>query len=132
MEIARELAARVGVVVAMGTRAAFGGVHAATPNPGDCIGLQFDHAQPGGLFVPDWRSQRGLPVINVAGCPAHPHAMTQTLAWLAAELPLKLDELNRPLTQFSTVVHQGCTRNEYHEYDIEYHQPGGAPACSST
>jgi hydrogenase small subunit len=26
------------------------------------------------------------------------------------------------------VVHQGCTRNEYHEYDIEEHQPGGR-AC---
>ena len=47
------------------------------------IGLQFDHAQPGGLLAPDWRSRRGLPVINVAGCPAHPHTMTQTLAALA-------------------------------------------------
>jgi hydrogenase small subunit len=128
MEIARELAARAGVVVAMGTCAAFGGVHAATPNPGACIGLQFDRAQPGGLFAPDWRSQWGLPVVNVAGCPAHPHAMTQTLAWLAAGQPLALDELNRPVPHFSTVVHQGCTRNEYHEYDIEEHQPGGR-AC---
>jgi len=128
MDMACELAERAGVVVAMGTCAAFGGVHAATPNPGDCIGLQYNRAMPGGLLAPDWRSRRGLPVINVSGCPAHPHAMTQTLAWLATGLPLPLDNLNRPLAFFNTVVHQGCTRNEYHEYDIEETEPGGR-AC---
>lgn len=124
MDLVRDLAERAGVVVAMGTCAAFGGVHAAPPNPSDCIGLQFDHAQPGGLLAPEWRSRRGLPVINVAGCPAHPHTMTQTLAVLALGLPLPLDGLNRPASHFSTVVHQGCTRNEYHEYDVEDTQPG--------
>lgn len=128
MDMARDLAQRAGVVVAMGTCAAFGGVHAAAPNPGDCIGLQYDRAVPGGLFPPEWRSRRGLPVVNIAGCPAHPHAMTQTLAWLSTGLPLPLDDLNRPQAFFNTVVHQGCTRNEYHEYDIEDTEPGGR-AC---
>ncbi len=128
MDLVRDLAARADVVVAMGTCAAFGGVHAAPPNPSDCIGLQFDHAQPGGLLPADWRSRGGWPVVNVAGCPAHPHTMTQTLATLALGLPLPLDGLNRPASHFSTVVHQGCTRNEYHEYDIEDSQPGGR-AC---
>jgi Ni,Fe-hydrogenase I small subunit len=128
LEMVRQLARRAGVVVAMGTCAAFGGIHAATPNPSDCIGLQFDRAAPGGLLPPEWRSHRNLPVINIAGCPAHPHAMTQTLAWLATGLPLPLDELNRPQAFFNTVVHQGCTRNEYHEYDIEELEPGGR-AC---
>lgn len=127
-EIILELAERAAVVVAMGTCAAFGGIHAAPPNPSDCIGLQFDHDRPGGLLPPEWRSRGGLPVINVAGCPAHPHAMTQTLAWLASGRLLQLDELNRPRMHFSQVVHQGCTRNEYHEYDIEDHEPGGR-AC---
>lgn len=128
MEIARELAERAGVVVAMGTCAAFGGIHAAAPNPSDCIGLQYDRAEPGGLLPPAWRSRCGLPVINIAGCPAHPHAMTQTLAWLATDLPLPLDALNRPQAFFGSVVHQGCTRNEYHEYNIEEADIGGR-AC---
>ncbi len=127
-DLVLELAARAGVVVAMGTCAAFGGVHAAPPNPSDCIGLQFDHATPGGLFPPEWRSRRGLPVINVAGCPAHPNTMTQTLAALATGLLVPLDALNRPASHFSTLVHQGCTRNEYHEYDVEDTEPGGK-AC---
>jgi uptake hydrogenase small subunit len=128
MEIARELAGQADVVVAMGTCAAFGGVHAADPNPTDCLGLQFDRATPGGLLPPEWRSRSGLPVVNVSGCPAHPHAMTQTLAALAAGIPLDLDELNRPRAFFNTLVHQGCTRNEYHEYDIEDVEVGGR-AC---
>ena len=128
MEIVRELAARARHVVAMGTCAAFGGVHAAGPNPSDCIGLQFDRATPGGLFPPEWRARGGLPVINVAGCPAHPHTMTQTIAALAAGMDLELDEINRPRAFFETQVHQGCTRNEYHEYDVEDVELGG-PAC---
>lgn len=128
MDLARRLAERAGTVVAMGTCAAYGGVHAAPPNPSDCVGLQFTQAQAGGLLGAAWRSRSGLPVVNVAGCPAHPHAMTQTLAALAAGMPLELDAIGRPLPHFSTVVHQGCTRNEYHEYDIEDTTPGGK-AC---
>jgi len=128
MNIVRDLAAHAGAVVAVGTCAAFGGIPAAEPNPSDCVGLQFDHEKAGGLFAADWRSRLGLPVINIAGCPAHPHAMTQTLAWLAAERPITLDDLNRPVDFFSTLVHKGCTRNEYHEYDIEDTQFGG-DAC---
>lgn len=120
-----ELAHQAGVVVAMGTCAAFGGVHAASPNPGECIGLQFTRGSRGGLLPEDWQSRNGYPVVNVSGCPAHPHAMTQTLAWLASGLPLALDMLNRPQSLFNTMVHQGCTRNEYHEYDIEETAPGG-------
>ncbi|MGR8930538.1 MAG: NADH-quinone oxidoreductase subunit B family protein [Gammaproteobacteria bacterium] len=128
MAMARELAEQAGVVVAMGTCAAFGGVHAAAPNPSDCIGLQFHRDEPGGLLPAEWHSRRGLPVVNLSGCPAHPHTMTQTLAWLAKDLPLPLDDLNRPRAFFNTLVHQGCTRNEYHEYDIEDSEPGGR-AC---
>jgi hydrogenase small subunit len=124
-DIARALAERAGAVVAMGTCAAFGGVHAAPPNPGDCTGLQFTQSSPGGLLPADWTAASGLPVINIAGCPAHPHAMTQTLAWLASGLPMELDGLNRPAAHFASVVHQGCTRNEYHEYDVEETEPGG-------
>ena len=128
IDIVRSIAPNAGAVLAMGTCAAFGGIHAAAPNPSDCVGLQFDRSTPGGLFPPEWRSLRNLPVINIAGCPAHPHAMTHTIAWLATDLPLKLDALNRPAAFFSTVVHQGCTRNEYHEYNIEETEPGGR-AC---
>ncbi|HNH35852.1 MAG TPA: NADH:ubiquinone oxidoreductase [Rhodocyclaceae bacterium] len=125
IEIVRELAARARHVVAMGTCAAFGGVHAAPPNPSDCTGLQFERDRPGGLLGAGWRSPEGRPVINVAGCPAHPETMSKVLAMLASGMPLELDALQRPAAFFGSLVHQGCTRNEYHEYDMEDHVPGG-------
>lgn len=125
IDIVRELAGMARHVVAMGTCAAFGGVHAAPPNPTDCTGLQFDKATAGGLLGADWRSASGRPVINVAGCPAHPNTMTKVLAMLAEGMPVELDELNRPVAFFSSMVHQGCTRNEYHEYDMEDDVLGG-------
>lgn len=125
IDIVRQLAARARHVVAMGTCASFGGVHAAPPNPTDCLGLQFEGDRPGGLLGAAWRSASGLPVINVAGCPAHPNTMTKVLAMLADNQDIALDELNRPQAFFASLVHQGCTRNEYHEYDAEDDQFGG-------
>jgi len=125
IDIVRQLAPLATHVVAMGTCAAFGGVHAAVPNPTDCTGLQFQADQAGGLLGADWRSGSGQPVINVAGCPAHPNTMTKILAMLAEGETLALDTLNRPGAFFTTLVHQGCTRNEYHEYDIEDNVLGG-------
>ena len=125
IDIVRQLAPLATHVVAMGTCAAFGGVHAAGPNPTDCTGLQYLNNQPGGLLGADWRTRHGQPVINVAGCPAHPNTMTRLLAMLAENEPLALDTLNRPTAFFSILVHQGCTRNEYHEYDIEDNVLGG-------
>jgi hydrogenase small subunit len=125
IDIVRQLAPLAHHVVAMGTCAAFGGVHAATPNPTDCVGLQYLFAEPGGLLGKEWRSGSGRPVINVAGCPAHPNTMTRMLAMLAEGDAIELDPLNRPAVFFSSLVHQGCTRNEYHEYDIEDAVLGG-------
>lgn len=125
IDIARALADRAEIVVAVGTCSSFGGIPAAPPNPTDCTGLQFDGDKAGGVLAPEWRSQGGLPVVNLAGCPTHPLTITRTLAMIAAGLPLELDHLNRPKAFFGSMVHQGCTRNEYHEYDIEDSQLGG-------
>jgi hydrogenase small subunit len=126
-DIVAALAEKAHVVVAMGTCAAFGGVPASGENPTDAVGLQFlRDDNEGGLFERAWRSKAGLPVINVSGCPAHPNTMLQTLIWALTGITLELDQLNRPLEFFSTLVHQGCTRNEYHEFDVEEHKLGGA------
>lgn len=65
------------------------------------------------------------PVINLAGCPTHPTTITRSLALLAEDQPLELDALNRPRAFYGSTVHQGCTRNEYHEYDLEETEFGG-------
>ena len=125
IQIAEALARRARYVVAVGTCSAFGGIPAAPPNPTDCTGLQFHREQPGGMLPPEWRSAAGLPVINLAGCPTHPNTIVRSLAMIAQGLPLDLDFLNRPRAFYGSTVHQGCTRNEYHEYNLEETQLGG-------
>lgn len=59
-----ELAEAAAYVLAVETCAAYGGIHAAPPNPSNCTGLQFDKTTTGGLLPAHWRSRSGLPVIN--------------------------------------------------------------------
>ncbi|HMU38999.1 MAG TPA: NADH:ubiquinone oxidoreductase [Pseudomonadota bacterium] len=115
------------VIVAVGTCAAFGGIPAAHPNPTDAVGMQFLREElEGGLLEAGWRSKKGLPVINLSGCPVHPNTVLQTLAFVATGAKLELDHLHRPAEFYETLVHQGCTRNEYHEYDVEETRLGTA------
>ena len=126
-DVIASLCEKAAVVVAVGTCASFGGIPAAPPNPTDAVGLQFLREQSeGGLLEPGWRSKAGLPVINLSGCPVHSNTIIQTLVWALSGVRLELDHLNRPAEFYSTLVHQGCTRNEYHEYDVEETQFGNA------
>lgn len=129
MDIARGLAERARWVLAIGTCSSFGGIPAAEPNPTDCSGLQFLREDGrSGLLSVAFRSAGGMPVINLSGCPVHPSTVTGTLSWLASGLPLRLDRYGRPEPFYNQMVHQGCTRSEYHEYDIEETAFGG-PGC---
>ena len=97
-DLVRALCDRADYVIAMGTCAAYGGIPAAPPNPSQSCGLQFTNERPGGLLDPQWRSKAGLPVINIAGCPADARTMIKTMRLLLNGLPLELDKYNRPQT----------------------------------
>ncbi|MBF0179343.1 MAG: NADH:ubiquinone oxidoreductase [Magnetococcales bacterium] len=111
------LAQQARFTIALGTCASFGGF--GVDEYVQSAGLQFIKDQPGGLLGSDYRSRSGLPVINLAGCPCHPEVLSGTLAALTTGVPLPLDDLHRPLAWYGMLVHQGCTRNEYHEYRME-------------
>ena len=112
-----DLARRARHVIALGTCASFGGF--GFDDYAQSIGLQFTRKDRGGLLGADFRSTGGLPVLNLSGCPCHPQVLTGTLTALAGGTPLELDEFQRPLAWYGLLVHQGCTRNEYHEYRVE-------------
>src|SRR5207248_4794615 len=59
------LAPKAWAVMAAGTCATFGGIHAMAGNPTGCMGLA-DYLGWG------WRSQAGVPLVNVPGCPVQP------------------------------------------------------------
>ncbi|EAR60620.1 NADH ubiquinone oxidoreductase [Neptuniibacter caesariensis] len=126
--VIKQLAEKANNVVAVGTCAAFGGVPAAPPNPTESTGMQSFQGESGGLLDNGFKSRSGQPVINISGCPTHPNTIIQTLISLVEGYPLDLNHFNQPGEFYSTMVHQGCTRNEYHEYDIE-EEHFGEPGC---
>ncbi|WP_116132252.1 HupU protein [Tropicimonas sp. IMCC34043] len=114
----RDLADVARHVVAVGSCAAFGGVTSAGENPSDAVGLQFEGSHPGGALPQGFRAGGGLPVINVAGCPTHPGWVVEALLMLAdgSLASRDLDSFARPRFYADTLVHHGCSRNEYYEY----------------
>ena len=69
------LAPKATAIVAVGTCATYGGIHAMAGNPTGAMG------------VPDylgweWKSKAGIPIVCVPGCPAHPDNMAETLTYL--------------------------------------------------
>jgi ferredoxin hydrogenase small subunit len=113
-------------VVAVGSCAAFGGITAGGINPTDACGLQYEGDHAGGVLGAQWRDPSGLPVVNVAGCPTHPGWVLETLAALAAGLPMPadaLDTLGRPRAYADQLVHHACSRNEYYEYKASADKP---------
>ncbi len=113
-------------IVAAGTCAAYGGIHAMAGNPTGCMGLP-------DYLGREWRSAAGLPLVCVPGCPVQPDNFMETLLHLlyhAAGLapPIPLDELLRPSWLFGQTVHEGCDRAGYYEQaDFTLHY--GTPHC---
>ena len=107
------LAPRAHAVIAAGTCATYGGVHAMLGNPTGCMG------------VPDYlgwsfRSAAGVPIVCVPGCPVQPDNFTETLSYLLQQLAgsapmIPLDEALRPRWLFTQTVHEGCDRGGYYE-----------------
>jgi hydrogenase small subunit len=120
------LAPKALAVVAAGTCAAYGGIHAMAGNPTGCMGLA-------DYLGWNWRSKAGLPIVNVPGCPVQPDNFMETVLYLLFQVAglapmIPLDEQLRPTWLFGKTVHEGCDRAAYYEQDdfgIEY----GTPKC---
>lgn len=117
MKMIKELAEVAQNIVAVGTCASFGGV--SSRKTIEATGLQYDKDIRGGFLGEKFKAKSGLPVINLAGCPCHHDVITGAIIAIVSGIPLELDEYQRPLEWYNTTVHQGCTRNEYHEYQVE-------------
>ena len=104
-------------ILAVGTCASFGGFGAGGET--EATGMQFLKWERGGFVGTSFRTKSGLPVINLPGCPCHYDIVAGTLALLVSGIPLELNEHQAPKEWYNIMVHQGCTRNEYHEYRVE-------------
>ena len=120
------LAPKAWAVVAAGTCAAYGGIHAMAGNPTGSMGLA-------DYLGWNWRSKAGLPIVNVPGCPVQPDNMMETLTYLlyhaAGLAPLiPLDRELRPTWLFGKTVHEGCDRAGYYE-QADFAHEYGSPKC---
>jgi hydrogenase small subunit len=121
-----QLAPRAWAVVAAGTCAAYGGIHAMEGNPTDCMGLP-------DYLGWDWKSAAGIPLVCLPGCPVQPDNMTETLLYLLHQAtghapPIPLDGSLRPQWLFGQTVHEGCDRGGYYEQG-EFAEGYGSPKC---
>jgi hydrogenase small subunit len=120
------LAPKAWGVIAIGTCATYGGIHAMAGNPTGCMGLA-------DYLGWDFRSAGGLPIVNVPGCPVQPENFMETLVWLlyqAAGLApvIPLDDQLRPQWLFGKTVHEGCDRAGYYEQG-DFAKDYNSPKC---
>ena len=118
------LAPKAWAVVAIGTCATYGGIHAMAGNPTGAMGLA-------DYLGWDFRSQGGMPIVNVPGCPVQPDNFMETLLWLLRQAGggapmIPLDDKLRPTWLFGKTVHEGCDRAGYYEqadFALDYNSP---------
>ena len=120
------LAPKATAIVAVGTCATYGGIHAMAGNPTGAMG------------VPDylgweWKSKAGIPIVCVPGCPIQPDNLSETLTYLlymaTDQAPMiPLDEALRPSWLFGRTVHEGCDRAGYYE-QADFATEYGSPKC---
>ncbi len=122
-DLVASLSRRAAYIMAVGTCASFGGIGAGDEI--EATGMQFLKWDKGGFLGADFTSRGGLPVINLPGCPCHYDAISGVLSALVLGSPIDLTEYNSPAEWYNVMVHQGCTRNEYHEYRVEDWHFGG-------
>ena len=113
-------------VVAAGTCATYGGIHAMEGNPTGCMGLP-------DYLGWDWKSQAGISIVCVPGCPVQPDNFMEVLLYLlnmaADRAPMiPLDDALRPTWLFGATVHEGCDRGGYYE-QAQFADEYGATTC---
>ena len=121
-----KLAPKALAILAVGTCATYGGIHAMAGNPTGAMG------------VPDylgwgWRSKAGIPIVCVPGCPIQPDNLSETILYLlyqaAGSAPMiPLDEALRPQWLFEATVHTGCDRASYYD-EGEFATDYGSRTC---
>jgi hypothetical protein len=99
------LAPKATVILAVGTCATYGGIHAMAGKPTGAMGVP-------DYLGWDWKSKAGLPIVCVPGCPVQPDSLSETILYLlyqlagqAPEIPLD-EALRLPLAVRADRAHR--------------------------
>lgn len=107
-----QLASKANYIIAVGSCASYGGIHAKFTQNSDVRGIN-------DAINEETLKNLKHQIINLTGCPVHPEWILQTLFTLKSYGQISLDEIGRPKELYSTLAHHGCTRNEYFEWKVE-------------
>jgi len=101
LEIAKDVCPKAAAVICIGACATYGGIQAASPNPGGYKGVG---------------DALGIKTVNIAGCPPNPINFVGTVVnyLLLGKLPA-LDDLGRPLFAYGKTIHDQCPRRSHYE-----------------
>ena len=121
-ELFNKLVSKSKYVIAVGSCASYGGIHAKFEQNEDILGIK-DSLNSDNIY------SLKHPIINLTGCPVHPEWIFQTLFTLKDYGKIQLDEVGRPKELYYSLAHHGCTRNEYFEWKIEPKSFGVKEGC---
>ncbi len=110
-------------IIAAGSCASFGGL-LKEADPENSTGLLFDKDTKEG-YLKAFENK----IINIPGCPLHPEWIATILYMIKHQQPIEIDELHRPKNLYATMVHNGCSRNEYFEWKIDTKSFGLKEGC---
>ncbi|MGE5379960.1 MAG: hydrogenase small subunit [Methylocystaceae bacterium] len=113
-KLVKDIGSQAKAILNFGTCSAYGGVPATPPNPTGC--------KPVSDIV------KGVPHVNVPGCPPHPDWMVGTIGHIVLynDYP-EVDRFGRPKMFFSGIVHDNCPRRQYFDNAIfakNFSEPG--------
>ncbi len=121
-DILNKLVTKSKFVIAVGSCASYGGIHARFEDNKDIAGIK-DYITKENL------SLLSHEIINLTGCPVHPEWILQTLFTLKFNGSIILDDKSRPIEIYGGLAHHGCTRNEYFEWKVEAKSLGLKEGC---
>jgi len=99
IDMLKECAADAAAVVAIGSCASWGGMPSAGPNPTGASSAE---------------EVLDRPVVNIPGCPPNPYNFLSTVVhYLTFNKLPALDNQNRPLFAYGTLVHENCERRAH-------------------
>ena len=120
LDILNETAPLAAAVIAIGSCAAWGGVAAASPNPTEA--------------TPVYKilKEKGIPVVNIPGCPPNPYNFLSTVIhYLTFNKLPALDDKMRPKFAYGRLIHENCERRPHfdagrfaREFGDEGHRQG--------
>ncbi|GAB4533776.1 MAG: hydrogenase small subunit [Anaerolineae bacterium] len=100
LDLVREIGGNAAAIITAGTCAAYGGIPAAAPNPTGAVGVR--------------DIVKGVPVINLPGCPMNVENLTATVVhYLTFGALPATDQQGRPLFAYGSRIHDDCERRAH-------------------